>query len=265
MLRHSILLLPCFVCILHFQTCENGAWPFGLSGRDSRHQPNKAGDYWSQQFWGWPNIWDRRSYCCCLSWTSLPWSAALSWVLVPCWILHTNSVSISIQKHPNPSIGAHFKQLICRQGGQVLYRKITRKLSETSRTISRKLSNNSRRVDTQALVGVPTTKDPVKPILKERRRKITEARLFQTHIASERQNTKNERIETVSHGYHNHADAFNSTTHQGPTSSTPYISRLNPWWHNWGNRAHFQTNVCDNKCTGQSFSKLLKIASCLLS
>ena len=110
----------------------------------------------------------------------------------------------------------------------MLYRKITRKLSETSRTISRKLSNNSRRVDTQALVGVPTTKDPVKPILKERRRKITEARLFHTHIASERQNTNDERIVTVSRGYHNHADTVNSTNYQAPTSSTPYISRLNP-------------------------------------
>ena len=69
----------------------------------------------------------------------------------------------------------------------MLYRKITRKLSETSRTISRKLSNNSRRVGTQAAVDEPTTKDPVKPILKERRRKITEARLFQTHIASVRE------------------------------------------------------------------------------
>ena len=108
----------------------------------------------------------------------------------------------------------------------MLYRKITRKLSETSRTISRKLSNNSRRVGTQAAVGGP--KDPVKPILKERRRKITEARLSQYHIASERKNTKNERITTVSRGYHNHADTVNSSNYQAPTSSTPYISWPNP-------------------------------------
>ena len=108
----------------------------------------------------------------------------------------------------------------------MLYRKITRKLSETSRTISRKLSNNSRRVGTQAPVGDPTTKVPVKPILKERRRKLTEARL--SHLASERQNTNDERIVTVSRGYHNHADTVNSTNYQAPTSSTPYISRPNP-------------------------------------
>ena len=110
----------------------------------------------------------------------------------------------------------------------MLYRKITRKLSETSRKISRKLSNNSRRVGTQAPVGGPTTKDPVKPILKERRRKITEARLSQYHIALERQNTNDERIVTVSRGYHNHADTVTSTNHQAPTSSTPYISWPNP-------------------------------------
>ena len=110
----------------------------------------------------------------------------------------------------------------------MLYRKITRKLSETSRKFSRKLSNNSRRVGTQAAVDEPTTKDPVKPILKERRRKITEARLSQYHIASERKNTKNERITTVSRGYHNHADTVNSTNYQAPTSSTPYISWPNP-------------------------------------
>ena len=110
----------------------------------------------------------------------------------------------------------------------MLYRKITRKLSETSRKISKKLSNNSRRVGTQAPVGEPTTKDPVKPILKERRRKITEARLSQYHIASERKNTKKDRLTTVSRGYHNHADTVTSTNHQAPTSSTPYISWPNP-------------------------------------
>ena len=45
--------------------------------------------------------------CCCLSWTSLPWSDDLSWVLVPCWILHTDSVSISIQKHPRTFMKIH--------------------------------------------------------------------------------------------------------------------------------------------------------------
>ena len=107
-----------------------------------------------------------------------------------------------------------------------MYRKITRKLSETSRKISRKLSNNSRRVGTQAPVGEPTTKDPLKPILKERRRKLTEASL--SFIASERQNTNDERIVAVSRGYHNHADTVNSTNHQAPTPSTPYISWPNP-------------------------------------